>query len=274
MELALQRLGALAVTLADARDDPVLEPAPGQTPIWPQLQITGLFDSDSDPWLIRAALEQDTESGFSDFDHRFIKDQDWTRAWMVDFEPTRFGERLWVVPSHCAIPAEAEIAIELDPGLAFGTGTHPTTALCLQFLDQLDLTDETVLDFGCGSGILAIAAIKLGAARALCVDNDPQALEATRDNADRNGVLGQIQFVSASQLESDCADVIVANILASALIELAPHLSRAARTGAPLALSGILIDQGQAVRRAYEQSFDRFEIWQQEEWLLLRARRR
>lgn len=270
-ERALERLGAQAVTMADAKDHPVLEPGPNETPIWPHVQVTGLFDASFDPWLIRAALDHDPDVKIDEYRHRFIDDQDWTRAWMADFKPTRFGQRLWIVPSHCDPPEGADVAIELDPGLAFGTGTHPTTALCLEFLDQLDLRGKTVLDFGCGSGILAIAAIKLGAAEALCVDNDPQALEATRDNAVRNGVLDQLVLLDAASLPAAGADVVVANILARALVDLQSQLTMAAKPGAPLALSGILLDQGQPVRRAYEANFEHFEVWQRDDWLLLRA---
>lgn len=280
IEAALEALDALAVTLTDAGDNPVLEPGPDETPLWPQPTVTGLFDVSIDPWSIQAALNRQPGLEFSQFAHRYLEDQVWSRTWMRDFKPTRFGQRLWIVPSHCDAPTDAEVVIELDPGLAFGSGTHPTTALCLEFLDQLAAlnknpgwADQTVLDFGCGSGVLAIAAIKLGAARAICVDNDPQALQATKENALRNGVLEQIDIVAADQIQPGSVDVVVSNILAGALIELAPILSRTAKPGAAIALSGILLDQGQPVRRAYEHTCQQFEIWQRQEWLLIRANR-
>ena len=161
--------------------------------------------------------------------------------------------------------------VRLDPGLAFGTGTHPTTALCLELLDQLDLDGKTILDFGCGSGVLAIAALKLGAARALCVDNDPQSIEATLQNSELNGLGDQIEVLEADQLSLRCADVVVANILANPLIELAPSIARWAKADAQVGLSGVLLDQGRAVRQAYQGSFDQFEIWQRSDWLLIRA---
>lgn len=281
IEAALEALDALAVTLTDAGDHPVLEPGPNEIPLWPQPTVTGLFDAAADPWSIQAALNRQSGLKFAQFSHRYLEDQAWSRAWMRDFKPTRFGKRLWLVPSHCEAPADAEVVIELDPGLAFGSGTHPTTALCLEFLDQLAgdpdhnpaWGHQTVLDFGCGSGVLAIAALKLGAARAICVDNDPQALQATKDNALRNGVLERIDIVGADQLQPRSVDVVVANILAGPLIELAPLLIRAARPGAAIGLSGLLLDQGQPVRRAYEHGCQDFEIWQRQEWLLIRANR-
>ncbi len=271
-ESALQNLGAVAVTLADAQDQAILEPGVNETPLWADVIVTGLYDAVVDPLVIRAALASGNFP-VDRFAHRMVADQDWTRSWMRDSSPTQFGDRLWIVPSHCAVPDGALVPVVLDPGLAFGTGTHPTTALCLEFLDQIQLAEKTVLDFGCGSGVLAIAALKLGAKQALCVDNDPQAIAATQENAKRNGVLERIEITTADALVPGAAEVIVANILANPLIDLAPILSAAARPDAALGLSGILLDQGRSVRRAYQSQFDAFEIWQRQDWLLIKAQK-
>jgi len=269
-EDSLVQLGAQAVTFSDAQDQPILEPNMGETPLWSEVSVKALFDDRADPWLIKAMVDQQALA-CTDFSHQFIADEDWTRAWMRDFKPLRFGRRLWIVPSHCEPPQDAAVSVTLDPGLAFGTGTHATTALCLEWLDQLDLEGKTVLDFGCGSGVLAIAALKLGAARAFCVDHDPQAIQATRDNSARNGLAERIEIATPDRLPQPCADVVVANILAGPLIDLAPSLAAWAKPDAQLGLSGVLLDQGRAVRRAYEGLFDQIEIWQQSDWLLIKA---
>ena len=188
VEMVLERHGAQSVTLTDAGDRPVLEPAPGETPLWSQSRITGLFAADADI----DALIGDIETTFQIDrcpEHRVetIADRAWEREWLKDFGPMQFGRRLWVLPGDAAAPDDA-VTVRLDPGLAFGTGTHPTTALCLEWLDRLKLEGRTVLDYGCGSGILAIAALKLGAASAVAMDIDPQAVLATKDNATNNGV--------------------------------------------------------------------------------------
>ena len=200
-EHALEDVGALAVTLLDADIDTpneraILEPGVGETPLWGEIALSALFPHDSDALVLLAALEAfDPGLDWSQAGFRKVEDQDWERAWMDQYEPLRFGVRTWIVPWNRELPEGADAAdaavVRLDPGLAFGSGTHPTTALCLRWLDALAgeglLRDATVLDFGCGSGILALAALKLGAARAVGIDNDPQALIATADNAERNG---------------------------------------------------------------------------------------
>ena len=239
----LEHLGAQAVTTVDAGDQPILEPAPGATPLWPRVELVGLFPIETDPQILNTELQQQFGPELGLVAHRHLADRDWSRVWLDRFKPMRFGARLCICPSECEPPPEAEVVVSLDPGLAFGTGTHPTTALCLEFLDGLDLSGATLLDFGCGSGILAISALKLGAARAICVDNDPQAIQATRDNTERNRVAAQIEMVDAKRLEAGCADAIVANILAQPLIQIAPQIATAARCGAAIALSGLLVDQ-------------------------------
>jgi ribosomal protein L11 methyltransferase len=285
LEGALDQVGALAVTLLDAADEPILEPAAGEMPLWNELLVTALFDAGVDRRGLQAVL-QDLVYTLDDerFAFREIADADWTRAWMDQYRPMRFGRRLWVCPSGMALPeaanAEGEpapVVVTLDPGLAFGSGTHPTTALCLSWLDGLAgrglLDGATVLDYGCGSGILAIAALKLGAARAIGVDNDPQALIASADNAARNGlaadalrVLDPEAFAATPEAHEGC-DVVVANILAGALVTLEPVLARATRLGGRIALSGILHGQADEVLAAYGLDFEALAVERLDDWV-------
>ena len=248
----LESLDALAVTLADAADDPIYEPPPGATPLWQATRVTALFDPACDRAALCAALDG-ALSGMPA--HRFteLADREWAREWLQHFEPMRFGRRLWVVPTAYAPPEPGAVNLILDPGLAFGTGSHPTTALCLEWLDaRADaLRGQRVLDFGCGSGILAIAAALLGAAEVAALDIDPQALDATRENAARNGVLDRLRIGGADALAGQRYGLLVANILANPLRELAPTLMATLPAGAPFALSGILADQAEEVRAAY-----------------------
>ena len=252
-EDALQSMGALSVTLQDDADDPVLEPGPGATPLWPTVQVRGLFESTIDRAVVARGLQD--VPGVSRPDHvlwREVGDQDWERAWMDRFKPMRFGRRLWVVPGGMAIPAAAEnIEIRLDPGLAFGTGTHPTTSLCLEWLDRQDLVGQQIVDFGCGSGILAIAAALLGAEKVVAVDNDPQALESTSANAARNEVGSTIACQLPEDFSVTAADVVLANILAGPLVNLAPVLIGCCKRGGRIVLSGLLEEQVDEVAGAY-----------------------
>jgi len=249
-EDCLLEAGALSVTLADAEDAPVLEPGPGETPLWPSVTVTGLFPAERDPLEILARLAGARPG--AGWRVAGLEDRAWEREWLRDFRPMRFGERLWVVPSGMA-PPEAGVVVHLDPGLAFGTGTHPTTALCLEWLDGLGpaLEGALVVDYGCGSGILAIAALCLGAGEAVGVDNDPQALVASRDNAAANRVGERLSVClpkdAGTRLGDRRADVLVANILAAPLVELAPVFARHVRCGGRIALSGILCGQQEAV---------------------------
>jgi ribosomal protein L11 methyltransferase len=285
LEGALDQVGALAVTLLDAADEPILEPGAGEMPLWNELLVTALFDAGVDRRGLQAVL-QDLVYTLDDerFAFREVADADWTRAWMDQYRPMRFGRRLWVCPSGMALPDDARVdggpepvVVTLDPGLAFGSGTHPTTALCLAWLDGLAgrglLDGATVLDYGCGSGILAIAALKLGAARAIGVDNDPQALVASTDNAARNGleagalrVLDPEAFAASPEANEGC-DVVVANILAGALVQLEPVLARATRLGGRIALSGILHDQADEVLKAYGLDFEALAVERLEDWV-------
>ncbi|MBC7983691.1 MAG: 50S ribosomal protein L11 methyltransferase, partial [Candidatus Obscuribacterales bacterium] len=251
IEDALFAVGASSVTLQDAADDPILEPGPGETPLWPTVTVHALFSANSEHSVILSALHATLgqELPVHHFEH--IEDRVWEREWLKDFRPMQFGQRLWVCPGGMTPPAELLPApqgptlclIHLDPGLAFGTGTHPTTALCLEWLDSADLAGQRVIDYGCGSGILAIAALQLGAHHATGIDNDPQALVATRANATRNGVQDRLHVQGVSEVPTAPAKVVLANILAGPLHELAPALSALVVPGGTLVLSGILRSQ-------------------------------
>lgn len=252
IEDCLLESGAVAVTLADAADQPLLEPLPGETPIWDKVIVTGLFSSQTHPEPVIANLESLDDS--LQCSSELLEDRDWVRAWMDRYEPIRFGERLWVCPHHHEVKAPDAIVLKLDPGLAFGTGTHPTTALCLQWLDQANIAGKTVIDYGCGSGILAIAAALLGAEKVIAVDIDPQAITATLDNAQRNGVAAQIVTGTPELTEGEEVDILLANILAGPLRELAPELSSLLKSGGDIVLAGLLDNQMQEVQKAYTDS--------------------
>lgn len=257
VEHAFASLGALSITLSDAADDPVLEPAPGETPLWPNTKLTALFTADTDFESLRVGLknllEVDELPGHSVEE---LADRVWEREWQKDFAPMQFGRRLWIAPASIAVSARDAIVVKLDPGLAFGSGSHPTTALCLEWLEQAALHDRSVLDLGCGSGILAIAAAKLGAAQVHAVDIDLQAITATRQNALANGVGDKI--VTGNEVSDDLApfDIIVANILAGTLIDQAESICSWLKPGGSLVLSGILSGQTDNVADAYRHSID------------------
>ena len=274
-ELTLKQLGALAITLEDDEDHPVLEPGRGATPLWPTVHVSGLFEAGTDrDRVLGALLNVSITSRPEQIRWREVGDQDWERAWMDRFVPMKFGKRFWIVPSGMQIPFDPEnIEIRLDPGLAFGTGTHPTTALCLEWLDGQDVDARTVVDYGCGSGILGIAAALKGAGCVICVDNDPQALEATADNAARNAVSGIIQCHTPQTYERLAADVVMANILANPLIALAPVLLGSLRPGGSLALSGILQEQAGEVQAAYQAGLAGITLENRDDWVLLQGQR-
>ncbi|MGL4861102.1 MAG: 50S ribosomal protein L11 methyltransferase [Enterobacteriaceae bacterium] len=265
--------GALAITLQDRHDTPVFEPLPGEVRLWGNTDVVALLEADTDIDVLLTELRASPLLG-PDFVHHIaqVEDRDWQREWMDNFHPLRFGERLWICPSWRPIPDPNAVNVMLDPGLAFGTGTHPTTALCLQWLDGLDLQGKTLIDFGCGSGILAIAALKLGAAHAIGIDIDPQAIEASRDNARRNGVEQQLSlYLPHQQPDNLSADVVVANILAGPLRQLAPQITTLVRPGGNLGLSGILAQQAQDVAAAYRPAFLLDPIAEKEEWCRITA---
>lgn len=265
--------GAQAVTFMDAKDVPVYEPMPGETPLWGETEVMGLFDAETDPAPTIAFFQQifGEDVGYK---VEQLEDKDWVREWMDHFHPMQFGERLWICPSWRDVPNPDAVNVMLDPGLAFGTGTHPTTALCLQWLDGLDLASKTVVDFGCGSGILGIAALKLGAARVIGIDIDPQAIQASRDNAERNGVADQIElYLPADQPQDVEADVVVANILAGPLRELAPLIAGHGKAGSLMALSGVLESQAPELETIYGQWFEMDPTAVKEEWCRLSGRK-
>lgn len=265
--------GAQAVTFMDAKDVPVYEPMPGETPLWGETEVMGLFDAETDPAPTIAFFQQifGEDVGYK---VEQLEDKDWVREWMDHFHPMQFGERLWICPSWRDVPNPDAVNVMLDPGLAFGTGTHPTTALCLQWLDGLDLAGKTVVDFGCGSGILGIAALKLGAARVIGIDIDPQAIQASRDNAERNGVADQIElYLPADQPQDVEADVVVANILAGPLRELAPLIAGHGKAGSLMALSGVLESQAPELEAIYGQWFEMDPTAVKEEWCRLSGRK-
>ena len=273
-EDALLEVGAVSVTFMDAEDQPIFEPDLGTTPLWSHTHLLALFEADTDADAVFAHLQLLTGAELPEHQAEVIADQDWERSWMDNFQPMRFGQRLWIVPSWHAAPEPDAVNLLLDPGLAFGTGTHPTTALCLEWLDGQDLQDCNVLDFGCGSGILAIAALLLGAKQAVGTDIDYQAIEASRDNAERNGIeTSRFPLYLPEQLPAEQADVVVANILAGPLVALAPQITSLVKPGGRLALSGILAEQGEDVAAAYAEAFDLDPLCIRDGWVRISGRR-
>jgi ribosomal protein L11 methyltransferase len=277
LEDALLAAGAVAVTLEDRADEPLLEPGVGETPLWREIRLTGLFPADADMESVRARIDPALLTG-SGWRVEILEDKDWEREWMAHYRPMQFGSRLWVCPSWLTPPDPAAVNLLLDPGLAFGTGTHPTTALCLAALAELPLDGCRAVDYGCGSGILAVAAARLGAAQVLCVDNDPQALAATADNARRNGVPDRRLTIRAAgdgipPSWPGTADLVVANILAGPLIDLAPTLCALLRPRGVLLLSGLLASQAQQVIAAYAAQLTLAVSDRREGWVLLRGSR-
>jgi ribosomal protein L11 methyltransferase len=275
LELLFERLGALSVTLADAGDQPLLEPAPGEEKIWRQTRVIGLFEGNASIDELRTAINLALDRDITrKLRIETLEEQVWERVWLEHFKPMQFGRRLWICPAGQLPPATDAVIVELDPGLAFGTGTHPTTALCLEWLEEQDLTGKSLVDYGCGSGILAIAALRLGVASALAVDHDPQALQATHDNAQKNHVLEHLTTHLPSDTPTAPQDLLVANILAGPLIELAPHLCELLVAGGRFALSGILEEQADNVAAAYAPFADLEPRRQKEEWVLLKGRKK
>ncbi len=288
----------------------ILEPAVGETPLWSLVVLSALFEADVDRSILVDALGQSlAELEPDQIVFREVADQDWTRVWMDQFKPMQFGRRLWIYPWNIEPPvddagldpsspscdrgtsasmrvdrslascdrgtsASMRVVVRLDPGMAFGTGTHPTTALCLEWLDQTDVSTKSVIDYGCGSGVLAIAAALLGAKSVVGIDNDPQALEASRDNAERNGVADVIALHLPDAAPGMAADVLVANILAGPLAELAPLFASRIKAGGALALSGILDGQQQELLARYAEWFEDLSVAVREDWVRIDGRRR
>ncbi len=275
IEAILQDLGALSVTLLDAQaeepdEEAIFEPGVGEMPLWGTLRMQALFASDTDQSKLRAVLANRKYGVFPEsVEFAKIADQDWTRVWMDRFRPMPFGHRLWVYPWHVEPPEDPDLAvIRLDPGLAFGTGTHPTTALCLEWLDGLDLHETPVLDYGCGSGILALAALQLGAPWAVGVDTDPQALTAATNNAAHNELSDQLSLYAPQQLPDTRYPLLVANILAGPLLQLAPRFAELTEPGAAFAISGLLLEQADTVKAGFvEAGFEHLQCYNRDGWL-------
>ncbi|MDH5767188.1 MAG: 50S ribosomal protein L11 methyltransferase, partial [Gammaproteobacteria bacterium] len=242
------------------------EPAPGETPLWDKLIITGLYEAETDIHFLQQHIYQHLGQ---DINLRIepLEEKDWVRAWMDNYKPMQFGNRLWVCPNHLQPPQPEAVNLMLDPGLAFGTGTHPTTALCLQWLNDASLERKTVLDYGCGSGVLGIAALMLNAQHCDAVDIDPQALEATLANAEANAVKSNISVMKPEQLPEKQYDIVIANILAGPLIELAPKLSQQTKIGGHIILSGILESQAESIQNTYQQWFKIDSVINHDEWI-------
>ena len=272
LEEALLEAGALSVTLEDREDEPLLEPAVGATPLWQAIRITGLFPADRDMQQVQRALAALPASASARVE--ILEDKDWEREWMQHYQPMRFGRRVWICPSWLSPPEPEAINLLLDPGLAFGTGTHPTTAMCLGVLDGLELAGDSVVDFGCGSGILGIAALRLGAARLLAVDNDPQALAATADNATRNAIdPGSLTISQPGEYDAAAwrggAALVLANILAGPLAALRDELCDLLAPGGRLVLAGLLESQADELIEHYAQRLPLAIVKQQQEWVCL-----
>lgn len=282
LEAYHQSLGAVAITLRDQADEAIFEPKPGETPIWPQAILTALYPANQSPESILDQLIIDeTANIVTDYEVEWLADKAWEREWLQHFEPLDIAEKLLILPSYpnpCppdhhphTANMQARTVLHLDPGLAFGTGSHATTRLCLEWLCQTIKPDHCVLDFGCGSGILAISAALLGATHITAVDIDPQALLATQQNADKNSVAEHIHLCTPHEIEHHAHqyDIIVANILAQPLCELAPKLMRYLKNPGALALSGILVSQCESVIEAYSPICSLQFIAQKEDWVLL-----
>lgn len=269
-EQALLDAGALSVTFRDAEDNPILEPGPGETPLWETLILTGLFDAEHNSEELKQQIKNQLGEALS-IKVEALEDKDWVRAWMDDYKPMQFGKQLWICPNHMTPPDPDAINLMLDPGLAFGTGTHPTTALCLEWLDAHNVTDKKIIDFGCGSGVLAIAALMLGAAHCDGIDIDPQAITASLDNATANNVADKLTLYLADDFsktaQSKTYDIVLANILAGPLTELAAQLASYCNSGGDIVLSGILETQAEKIIQAYSPWFTLEPVVVKDEWI-------
>lgn len=271
LELCLESHEALAITLTDAGDQPLLEPGVGETPLWQDVTLTALFNVDAD----RRTIERDVATlTASPCQWQALADRQWEREWLTRFKPQQFGQRLWIIPGDLPPVDPQAVNIRLDPGLAFGTGDHETTAMCLRWLgDQRSLDGQRVLDFGCGSGILAIAALRLGARAAVAVDIDPQALTATHDNATRNDVVEQLTIGQPDTVGAQTFELVIANILAAPLMELASTITTSVAAGGTLMLSGILREQANGVIAAYTPAIEFGPPQFDGDWVRLDGRR-
>jgi ribosomal protein L11 methyltransferase len=251
VEEACFEFGAVAVSYTDQRDDPILEPAPGEFRLWPHARLQALFSFETSPQELVSGLAHVLRLPEDRFALETLADRVWEREWLRDFHPMCFGERLWVAPHHSHVHTPNAVIVRLDPGLAFGTGTHATTAMCLAWLDQNAKEGQVAIDYGCGSGVLAVAAVKLGARAAYAYDIDPQALTATRDNAAANDVADRVHVVETDAALPAGADILLANILCGPLCELAPRFAALTRPGGRIVLAGLLATQAEEVTQAH-----------------------
>jgi ribosomal protein L11 methyltransferase len=270
----LDDAGALSVTILDAADEPLLEPLPGETPLWKKARVVALFEPGTDPRPLQQTLRDMLEAPGLQLQVEQLDDRDWSTTWRDSFGAMCFGRRLWVCPVGEEPGLPDAVVVHLDPGLAFGTGTHATTALCLEWLDAHPPAGMSVIDYGCGSGILAIAAHKLGAEAVTAVDIDPQALQATGENARRNQIHARFSVMFPQDLESRPVDMVLANILAKPLIDHADSLAALVKPGGHIVLTGILAEQADEVLAAYRHWIDFSAPVQREEWTLLAGKRR
>lgn len=271
----LNLFGAVAITLQDAADQPLLEPDLNTTPLWDEINVLSLFNPEISIEKILEFLKQQLgDAAIKNYQTELLPEENWERAWLKDFHAMRFGKNLWICPSVETPPDPNAVNIILDPGLAFGTGTHPTTALCLEWLDANPPQNKTVVDYGCGSGILAIAALKLGATEVFAIDHDEQALLATHDNAKRNNInLEKLNIFLPENLPAIKTDLLIANIIANPLIELAPLFAELIKPNGGLVLSGILEDQIDLIKNAYEKYFSIQHIMHKNEWIRIAAKK-
>lgn len=268
IEFALSRVAAHAITLEDNADQPIFEPAPGETPLWSDTRVTGLFPADIDTEQLLNELEQSFSQPIENYRWHILEDKDWEREWMQHYHPLKCADNLWICPSWTEPPQENAVNVKLDPGLAFGTGTHPTTFMCLQWLAKQDISEKLIIDYGCGSGILGIAALKLGAAQCYGVDIDPQARLATRDNLERNQLNPSTFPVFPNKsLPHVSADIIMANILAGPLITLSPILRKLLKPNGSLCLSGITSAQRDLITHSYKDWLEIDQIAEVDAWI-------
>ena len=263
----LEESGALSIMLTDKNDNPVLEPAPGATPLWPEVIIHALFAQAIEAQTVKTQLMHSYP--LLQCDLEVLENKDWERAWMDDFKPQRFGKRLWICPTWITPPEPNAVNLMLDPGLAFGTGTHPTTSLCLTWLEQADLHNKSIIDYGCGSGILSLAALKLGALHVNSVDIDNQALQATQNNAKTNHIDNHQLAVGMPEALQDPVDLIIANILLAPLISLKERFHQLLHPGANLVVSGLLSEQASLLITAYDSAFAHVKTERLDDWSLL-----
>ena len=276
LEQTLFKSGAISISYLDAEDQPVFQKEPNSTPLWDNAFLLCLFDGNVELNSLLADLKGNTRIlNNENLAVEVIEDKDWERSWMEDFKPMQFGEKLWILPSWETPPDPTAANLMLDPGLAFGSGTHTTTSLCLRWLEKSAIDTKEVIDYGCGSGVLAIAAALLGAKKVHAVDNDPQAIAATLDNSYRNNIAeGIITAYLPEALPELSPDILIANILAEPLIDLSLKFAGLVKPGGQIALSGILEEQATSLLSCYKRCFDLDSPIIEKEWVLITGTRK